>query len=569
MSDTSVGTNGANGGGAAGSTPPAAGGRRQGRLVRTGDVLLVLAVALAVLLPGIAALPVVDGEEARLVEASRQMVASGDLLGIRTPDEPGDPGPVLARWLQWLAVTAMGTGPDAPLWIHRLPSLAGAVLAVLLTYATGVLLAGRAAGLTAALLATATVLLGVEARLAGPDAILLATVTAAGWSLAAVWTAETPSRALGRNAVFWTALGLGLLAKGPAILLVVLPVLAAMLLADRSLARIRALDPLKGIAWTALIVVPWWVGVGLVAEDGFSAGVLGVLTGEIAGAPPPYRAPPGSHLLVAIVTFWPLSAFLPLVFAMPALSRLTAPTRRAVVFLSAWILPGWIAVEAIPAKLPDDVLPFLPAVALLVGIAASAVVEPARRWSVRIGYGYVAAGVAILAFGLNAVFVVVEGHADPAGIVVGLVAVMIAFAAAWFLLHGRFAAGVGATVLAAAFAVSLGLAVLLPHASQLRLADRLAEALEAAAPCEAPLVLAAVTPAPDLRLRLGRDARFVDSGEAAGLFAGVACAVALVPAEEDAAFRAATGAGEPAAVVTGRSIDAWRPRTFAVHARGG
>ena len=49
--------------------------------------LLLVLLSLALYLPGIAALPVTDRDEARFAQASRQMLESGDFLRIRFQDE--------------------------------------------------------------------------------------------------------------------------------------------------------------------------------------------------------------------------------------------------------------------------------------------------------------------------------------------------------------------------------------------------------------------------------------------------------------------------------------------------
>lgn len=54
---------------------------------------LVLFAFLA-FLPAISALPVADRDEARFVQASRQMVESGDYVDIRFQDEPRYKKPV-------------------------------------------------------------------------------------------------------------------------------------------------------------------------------------------------------------------------------------------------------------------------------------------------------------------------------------------------------------------------------------------------------------------------------------------------------------------------------------------
>ena len=63
-------------------------------------VLLVGLLALIVILPGIAAMPVTDRDEARFAQASKQMLETGDLIDIRFQDQPRWKKPVGIYWLQ-------------------------------------------------------------------------------------------------------------------------------------------------------------------------------------------------------------------------------------------------------------------------------------------------------------------------------------------------------------------------------------------------------------------------------------------------------------------------------------
>src|SRR5690606_6372575 len=90
--------------------------------------------------------------------------------------------PVGIYWLQAGSVQlgeALGVA-DArhQIWLYRIPSLLGAILAVLLTYWTALAFVTRRSALLAAALTAACVILTVEARLAKTDAMLFATVMA-------------------------------------------------------------------------------------------------------------------------------------------------------------------------------------------------------------------------------------------------------------------------------------------------------------------------------------------------------------------------------------------------------
>ena len=148
-------------------------------------------------LPGFFSLPPTDRDEARFAQATRQMLESRDFVDIRFQDEARHKKPVGIYWMQSAAVTLAGGPEQAAIWAYRLPSLIGAVLAVLLTFWIGSTLFGPTAGFLGAVMLAGTVLLGVEARTAKTDAALFATILAAQGVLAHVWLRREAREALG------------------------------------------------------------------------------------------------------------------------------------------------------------------------------------------------------------------------------------------------------------------------------------------------------------------------------------------------------------------------------------
>jgi 4-amino-4-deoxy-L-arabinose transferase-like glycosyltransferase len=131
---------------------------------------LLFAFSLFAFLPGFFQTPAVDRDEARFAQATKQMLEARDYVDIRFQDEVRYKKPVGIYWLQAAAVKtgeALGV-PQArtTIWLYRLPSLFGAIGAVLLTYWAALAFVPRRAAVIAALMMASSVLLGVEARLA-------------------------------------------------------------------------------------------------------------------------------------------------------------------------------------------------------------------------------------------------------------------------------------------------------------------------------------------------------------------------------------------------------------------
>ena len=338
-------------------------------------------------LPGFFNIPPVDRDEPRFAQATKQMVETGDLVDIRFQDEVRYKKPVGIYWLQAGVVeTASALGlqrAQVRVWLYRVPSLIGAIGAVLLTYWTALAFVTRRGAVLAALMLCSSVLLGVEARLAKTDAMLLFTVVAAMGALARVYLAwqrgEDPARPPWTwPAIFWTALAGGILLKGPLILMFVGLTIGTLVILDRSATWLWRLRPAWGLMWLLVLVLPWFVAIFWRAGDAFFADSLGGDMLSKLAAQESHGAPPGSYLLMFWVTFWPGA---PLVgMAAPAVWR--ARREPGAQFLLAWLVPSWIVFEAVMTKLPHYVLPLYPAIAILtVGALERRVLS--RSWLMR------------------------------------------------------------------------------------------------------------------------------------------------------------------------------------------
>src|SRR5437879_7793244 len=99
-------------------------------------VAFLLLCGLLLFLPGFFNIPPIDRDEARFAQATKQMVETGDYVDIRFQEEVRYKKPVGIYWMQAAAVqaaSALGL-PRAQLriWVYRVPSLIGALGAVLL-----------------------------------------------------------------------------------------------------------------------------------------------------------------------------------------------------------------------------------------------------------------------------------------------------------------------------------------------------------------------------------------------------------------------------------------------------
>ncbi len=513
---------------------------------RRALAMLVL-VSLIAFLPGFFQIPPVDRDEARFAQATKQMIETGDYVDIRFQDEGRYKKPVGIYWLQAAVVkTAQALGvPDArrSIWLYRVPSLCGAIGAVLATYWCALAFVSRRGATLAALMMVGSALLGVEARLATTDAMLLFTVVAAVGALARVYLsslspADDGSARSGRSgwalpAVFWTALAAGILLKGPVIVMVVALAAATLSIIERSARWLKALRPLAGLAWLAVLVLPWFIAIYLRARSAFFAGSVGHdLLGKVASGQEAHGAPPGLYFILFFITFFPASILAGL--AAPAVWAVRRqPAAR---FLLAWLLPSWIVFELIVTKLPHYVLPLYPAVAILMAAAVESKMLSQRRWLKRGTIFWFLVPIIVSVVAVTAA-VVIAGDLVLAAWPFLAAAIVCGLGAwRWYDDDGAERALTRATAAAVLIAVAI-YAVIVPALTPLFPAVALAGVLRASG-CAHPIAASAGYEEPSLVFLAGTATRLTDAAGAADfLRAGEGnCRFAFIEARRERAF---------------------------------
>lgn len=408
----------------------------------------MVALCLAVFVPGLWSIPPVDRDESRFAQASRQMYESGDYVVPRVQDKPRLNKPPLIYWLQCASIAVFGDRPgqyvNANIWVFRVPSVLCAMLSVLLTWRLGLkLFDPRAALLGAALLAVCPLVVW-DAHQARADQLLLATVVVTQLALWSVWkrtqTVGEGSSSMRRGArattptlsiiALWIALGVGVLAKGPISPMIAGLTAFGLAAASRDWRWLLRLKPQWGVPIVLAIVGPWVVLVGeRVGWRVYLDTIWRETIGRSGEAAEGHWGPPGYHLVVLCALFWPgvlltaagvqrafakgfgATGFHPRSAGMSAANEeqggwrgvmrrtfarllLARSGRAGELFLLAWLVPSWVVFELVATKLPHYTMPLYPAIALLsarmtlsVGSGVRALPTSLRTLGARLGFG--------------------------------------------------------------------------------------------------------------------------------------------------------------------------------------
>ncbi|MEE2525988.1 glycosyltransferase family 39 protein [Hyphobacterium sp. HN65] len=328
---------------------------------------IIGALAALAALTGVFTIQPLDRDESRYVQATTQMLETGDFVEIRFQDEARNKKPVGIYWLQAVTAGLLTSDAERPVWAYRLPSVLGAIMAALGCFWAGTRFMSREAAFAAASLFAVSILLASEGGIAKTDAMLSGATTLAMAALLALRHGGGRRDAL----VFWVMLGLGVLVKGPVTPMVAGLAILALLVWERKPGWLRPLLFWPGPILAALIVLPWLIAVQLATDGEFLREAIGVdLAPRLTSGLETHGGMPGYHLLTLSVLSFPFIFFLVPGFraALPGLRDTNSDQAKAIRFLLAWIIPSWIVFELMPTKLPHYPLPVYAALALIAGL---------------------------------------------------------------------------------------------------------------------------------------------------------------------------------------------------------
>ena len=332
-------------------------------------------------------MPLIDRDEPRFAEASREMLERGDYVVPFLNNRYRFDKPPFIYWTQTLSYRLLGENDFAA----RLPSVIAAALTAVLLFAWGRRVGGDAVGWCAAIMFTVCLQTFIHAKAAVADMWLVLFMTAASWAgyellrdrLAPSRTTNAPPVGLERRWwwIFYLSLALAFLAKGPVGWLPLLAVaLTPLFLRDAQLNR-RFLF-VTGIIVMLSIVAAWGIpalmrtngeflriGIGkhvvarsVVAMEGHGAKSLWTYLGSL-----PF------YFVAIFLTFAPWSLKLP--FLVRKLWRNRDPLDN---YLLGGVALIFVIFSLVKTKLPHYTLPAYPLLALLLAKALADVQDSAR-----------------------------------------------------------------------------------------------------------------------------------------------------------------------------------------------
>lgn len=505
-------------------------------------LLALLAFLLA--LPGRITLPPLDRDEARYMEASAQMLSSGNFLDIRFQDQPRYLQPAGIYWLETgsAKMAEMVAGPHVlhQVWPYRLPSLIAASLCIMLTAWAGANLFSASVGLLAAFFLMASILFVAESHMATIDTVLLLVILFCQSVLLRCFMARNAGQPASRKlaCLYWAGLGLGLMLKGPVILIPCFGTLLALSACERNLTLWRRLYSGWGWLISLAIVLPWCLGIALVSHGEFFSHAVGHnLLGKVTHAQESHGFPPGYYLIVFLLAFWPGSFFA--IRAIPQIwrERCTASTR----FLLCWIIPHWVFFELLATKLPHYVLPTYPAIAILT--AASLLYWKPRSLSLPgkfltgfYGLLWICMSLVICMAGYG--LLLFSAHTHSLRALLAMAGSLPLLIMAGLFLWRKEGISAACCAIGAAFITYLALFLaVIPQLDLIRFSPRIADRFTQIKPCPESVLISTAYKEPSLVFLAGEKTRLLSPELAASSLATHAqCDLALISAQQKTGF---------------------------------
>ena len=393
------------------------------------DALLIVLLAGALYLPGLARIPLFDRDEPRFASAAREMLRSGDMIVPRFNSVLRPEKPPMIYWLMDVSYKIFGISGMAA----RLPSVLFSTLTLLVVYWMAGRRFGRATGLLSALMLSVASLYFVEIRMATADSVLIFFTTVCMACLWEAWDSQTSEDgvpklrprvdhltdsaggeilneshvaarghvSIGVVLIFWASMAAGIMTKGVTPIFVLATMLTLSMTTGRAadlwrdwwkspgLGRVihlpelffglfrrgnwgwwRRLRPLAGLGVLIVLVLPWFIAAwhathGRLVEQMLVRNLVQRTSTGLQGHGEPF----GFYLLVIWGIFWPWSVLL-----VPAAYHAIRRVRGKLVmsidpspyqFILAWVIPSWLIFECIVTKMVEYVLPLFIPLAIL------------------------------------------------------------------------------------------------------------------------------------------------------------------------------------------------------------
>ncbi len=347
------------------------------KIIQLKELIILLLLSFSLFFSSINSLPVLDRDEARYTQSSKQMIESNNYFSIKFQNEYRSKKPIGIYWLQAISVNLFTNINylnnfkyevlNDNIWKYRLISAGATFLSILFLYFFTNNLFQREVAFKSCLILAASLLVIAEAHIAKTDSVLLLLSTIIFITLFKYYTGYD-NKSILHFFLLWGSLGISILIKGPLLLILLFLTVISIIFIEKDISWIKNSRPLLGILFVLIIGLPWFFLLSIEEQKNFiQESFFHDFLGKALIAQESHGAFPGFHTLGLWIFFSPFSLFF-----MPLINFIkTSYKRKKILFLICWFLPCLIVMEIIPTKLPHYILPVYPAISIIMGFLLS------------------------------------------------------------------------------------------------------------------------------------------------------------------------------------------------------
>ncbi len=334
------------------------------------ELILLLFLSLILNFSTINNYPVLDRDEARYAQSTKQMLESKNYKSIKFQEDLRSKKPIGIYWLQAVSVNIFSLkalDKDTfrkynKIWKYRFISCLFSLFSCIALYLIASKVFSKKIAFTASIILNCTLLFIIESHIAKTDSVLLTFSVISMVILCGYYKGIFKKQYDSYFFLFWSSLGFSTLIKGPIIVLMVVITIIFIFIFKRRVKWFIDSNPLVGFFIIVIIVMPWFLSIPATEQSSFlNQGLKKDLLDKILGVQESHGAFFGAHTLSILLLFFPMSLFL-----LPSISKIIKePKSDNNSFLLAWIIPNLFILELIPTKLPHYTLPLYPALSLL------------------------------------------------------------------------------------------------------------------------------------------------------------------------------------------------------------
>ena len=348
------------------------------KIIQYKEILIILLLSIISIFSTINTYPVLDRDEARYAQASKQMIESNDYKEIKFQEEYRSKKPPGIYWLHSVSVNTLsniqsiinpsGIEKNKNIWKYRIISSLAALASLFTMFYYGSRFLGKKIAFNSSLILGGALLFNIEAHIAKTDSVLLLLCLLTFFLLHKYYTKKVGLNFNYNFFLLWGTISLGILVKGPILPIIFLLCISCLYIIDRKFNWILDMKPILGVLFVALFTSLWFMILPSEQKNSFLLdSFVNDFFKKIISVQENHGGIIGLNFIFIWFLFFPFSIFL-----IPIIHYSYKNFKNThIKFLLAWICPYFLILEFIPTKLPHYALPVYPALAILLSVMMS------------------------------------------------------------------------------------------------------------------------------------------------------------------------------------------------------